>query len=128
MIMNLEELEVELGALTDDEKVHIIQILTESLPEKCPGIDPAIQLLEKNVPEQWYGISKTPGVMGGDACIKNTRIPVWLLVYYRRLGASDMDLLQDYPDLSATDLVNAFNYADKYPDEIELAIRQQYGA
>lgn len=126
--MTLEELEVELDALTDDEKVQVIQILVDSLPEKCPGIDRAIQLLEKSLTESWSGITKTPGVMGGDACIKNTRIPVWLLVYYRRLGASDMDLLQDYPDLKAADLVNAFNYADANPDEIEKAIREQYGA
>lgn len=126
--MNLEELEVELGALTDDEKVQIIQILVESLPEKCPGIDRATQLLEKNLTESWSGITKTPGVMGGDACIKNTRIPVWLLVYYRRLGASDVELLQDYPNLSAANLVNAFKYADAHPDEIEMAIREQHGA
>lgn len=123
--MSLKELKTELFSLSPDEKVEVIQILAESLPEKWPGIDRAIQILEQSIAEKWSGITKTPGVMGGDACIRNTRIPVWLLVNYRRLGATDVDLLQDYPDLSAADLVNAFNYADAHLDEMEIAIRRQ---
>src|SRR5205823_922299 len=34
-------------------------------------------------------ITKTPGVCGGDACIRGHRIPVWVLVGYRRLGLPD---------------------------------------
>ena len=64
------------------------------------------------------GITKTPGVCGGDACIAQTRIPVWLLVEYRRLGISEAQLLEDYPHLSAADLVNAWAYADAHPAEI----------
>jgi uncharacterized protein (DUF433 family) len=43
------------------------------------------------------GIEKTPKVCGGQACIANTRIPVWVLVEARRLGYSDADLLTSYP-------------------------------
>lgn len=25
----------------------------------------------------WPGVEKTPGVVGGDACIRRIRIPVW---------------------------------------------------
>ena len=71
------------------------------------------------------GIQKTPGVMGGEACIRQTRIPVWLLVSYRCQGASDAHILEGHPDLSAADLVNAFSYADTHFDEIETAIREQ---
>ena len=70
-------------------------------------------------------IQNTPGVMGGEACIRKTRIPVWLLVSYRRQGATDPDILKGHPDLSAADLVNAFSYADTHFDEIEAAIREQ---
>jgi uncharacterized protein (DUF433 family) len=84
-----------------------------------------IQLLSNNLANNWTGICKTPDVMGGDACIRDTRIPVWLLVSYRRLGLSEAKLLENYPDLSATDLANAWSYAENYPDEIELAIRKQ---
>jgi uncharacterized protein (DUF433 family) len=70
----------------------------------------------------WSGIQKTPSVMGGKACIRQTRIPVWLLVSYRRQGATDAHILEGHPHLSAADLVNAFSYAEAYPDEIETAI------
>ena len=33
-------------------------------------------------------IQKTPDVIGGDACIRNTRIAVWMLVDARNLGMS----------------------------------------
>lgn len=68
------------------------------------------------------GITKTPGVCGGEACIAGTRIAVWLLVEARRLGITEVQILQDYPHLSAADLVNAWSYADTYPEEIEAAI------
>ncbi len=59
--------------------------------------------------------------MGTEACIRKTRIPVWLLVSYRRQSATDAHILEGHPDLSAVDLVNAFSYAEAYPDEIERA-------
>ena len=72
----------------------------------------------------WYGIQKTPGVMGGEVCIRKTRIPVWLLISYRRQDATHAHILEGHPDLCAADLVNAFSYAEAYPDEIERAIRE----
>jgi len=66
--------------------------------------------------------------MGGEACIRKTRIPVWLLVSYRCQGASDAHILEGHPDISAADLVNAFSYADTHFDEIETAIREQEDA
>jgi uncharacterized protein (DUF433 family) len=69
------------------------------------------------------GIRKTPGVCGGEACIAETRIAVWLLVEARQLGIEEAQLLQDYPNLSAADLVNAWLYADAHPDEINAAIQ-----
>ena len=49
-------------------------------------------------------IERTPGVCGGDARIHSTRIPVWLLVGYRKDGVSDARLLEMYPSLSLGDL------------------------
>ncbi|GAB4277293.1 MAG: hypothetical protein Fur0025_03110 [Oscillatoriaceae cyanobacterium] len=72
----------------------------------------------------WQGIEKTLGVCGGDARISNTRIPIWSLVNYRRLGASDARIFQDFPQLTAEDLVNAWAYADAHQEEIEEAIRR----
>ncbi|MBD1899844.1 DUF433 domain-containing protein [Trichocoleus sp. DQ-A3] len=104
--MTLKELEKQLLALTPTEKAQAIQLLAQSLSNA------------------WKGIEKTPGVCGGDACIAKTRIPVWVLVNARRLGISETQLLDDYPTISAADLANAWAYAEAYPDEIEIAIRE----
>ena len=69
-------------------------------------------------------ISKRPDRCGGDACIRDTRIPVWVLVNYRRLGGSDADLLRDYPSLTSADLGAAREYAAANVEEIDRAIRE----
>ena len=68
-------------------------------------------------------IERTPGVCGGEACIGQTRITVWVLEEARRQGASDAGLLQDYPSLQSNDLQAAWEYAETHADEIENAIR-----
>ena len=103
--MTVKELETQLLALTPAEKAEAIQILARSINNR------------------WRGITNTPGVCGGDACIAGTRIPVWVLVGYRRLGVSESELLHAYPTLSATDLANAWVYAEANFSEIETAIR-----
>ncbi|WP_293148405.1 MULTISPECIES: DUF433 domain-containing protein [unclassified Microcoleus] len=102
----LKELEIQLLALTPTEKSDAIRLLTQSLNNT------------------WPGITKTPDVCGGDACIAKTRIPVWLLESWRRQGSSDAELLQFYPHLSAANLVNVWTYADAHLEEIEEAIRK----
>jgi uncharacterized protein (DUF433 family) len=69
-------------------------------------------------------ISKRPDRCGGDACIRETRIPVWVLVNFRRLGGSDSDLLRDYPSLTLADLEAAWAYSATHAEEIERAIRE----
>jgi uncharacterized protein (DUF433 family) len=70
------------------------------------------------------GIEKTENVCGGSARIAGTRIPVWQLVAARDLGASEAQLLRDYPGLRAEDLVNAWSYARAHRGEIEAEIRE----
>ncbi|MDJ0618489.1 MAG: DUF433 domain-containing protein [Calothrix sp. MO_192.B10] len=108
--MNIQELENQILALRPTEKAAIIQSLTQSI----------------NIGAK--GITKTPGVCGREACITGTRIAIWLLVEARRLGITEVQLLQDYPHISAADLVNAWIYADAYPEEIEAAIRANQAA
>jgi uncharacterized protein (DUF433 family) len=69
-------------------------------------------------------ISKTPGVCGGDACIAGTRIPVWGLVNYRRLGGAENDLLSAFPSLTPEDLKSAWQYANAHAAEIDRSIRE----
>ncbi len=70
-------------------------------------------------------IQKTPDVCGGDACIRNMRMPVWLLVSYRKDGATDEWILDNYPDLTREDLANAWDYYERNTQEIEEAIAAQ---
>ena len=104
--MTLKELEPQLLALSDEEKAQVVQLLSQG----------KITL--------GRGIEKTPGVCGGSACIAGTRITVWGLVEARSIGYSEADLLTSYPLLSATDIANAWVYAEAFPDEIETDIRE----
>ena len=74
------------------------------------------------------GIDKTPGVCGGDACVRHTRIPVWALVQLGQLGTDEADLLRTYPTLTAEDLVNAWSYYQSHTEEIEQQIADNESA
>lgn len=108
--MTLEELKNHLLGLTSAEKTEAVQLLVQSLSDV------------------WTGIAKIPGVVDGDACVAGTRIPVWDLVQYRRLGTNETKILEAYPHLTATDLANAWQYAEAHPGEIDTAIRQNEAA
>ncbi|QKQ74091.1 DUF433 domain-containing protein [Nostoc sp. TCL240-02] len=105
--MTAQRLETQLLSLTPAQKVEAIRILTQGISSNNDGI------------------TKTPGVMGADACIAGTRIPVWLLVSYQRQGAKDADILDQYPQLSAANLVTVWLYAEAFPDQIDTAIHEQ---
>ena len=67
-------------------------------------------------------IEKTPGFCGGKARVSGTRIPVWLLVAYRKSGRSDARLLEFYPHLTAADLEAAWDYYHHNANEVERDI------
>jgi uncharacterized protein (DUF433 family) len=104
--VTLQELEKQLLTLTTAEKAQAIKVLALDLTHTWPGIE------------------KTPVVAGGAACMVRTRIPVWVLEGYRRLGWSEARILENYPTLRAADLVNAWAYAGAHPDEIEREIQE----
>jgi uncharacterized protein (DUF433 family) len=69
-------------------------------------------------------ITKTPGVCGGNACLRGTRITVWGLVRWRQLGLSDSQISESIQGgVSPADLQAAWEYAAAHPEEIEEAIR-----
>ena len=73
-------------------------------------------------------IEKTPGVCGGEACIRETRYTVSGLVQWRRLGLSDTQILERHPDLSRADLEAAWGYHAEHRAEIDDAIREDEDA
>ncbi len=100
------DLEAELGALSRAEKAAVVQRLALDLGNAWPDIE------------------ATPGVAGGAACIARTRIPVWVLVNYRRLGWSEARVLENFPELRAGDLLQAWVYAESHREAIGKAIAE----
>ena len=81
-----------------------------------------LQWVARDIGDAFPGIDRRPGVSGEEPCIAGTRIPVWLLEQARRLGATDVTLLQSYPTLRAVDLANAWAYARAHASEINAQI------
>jgi uncharacterized protein (DUF433 family) len=69
-------------------------------------------------------ISKKPDRCGGDACVRDSRITVWGLVNYRRLGMSDAQIMEAVQGLTPADLEAAWEYAAANPAEIDREIRE----
>lgn len=106
----MEKVEQVLTVMSAGEKARLLQKLAGQIGGIVPGID------------------TDSGVCGGEACIARTRIPVWLLVRARRLGASEASLLAAYPNLRAEDLVNAWAYAQLHAAEIDAQIADHEAA
>lgn len=92
--------------LSKPEKVRLLQQLVQDLSDVFPGI------------------KTDPSVCGGDACIASTRIPVWVLEQAHRLGSSEAQILTNYPNLQAEDLVNAWAYVRSHREEIAGQIEE----
>jgi uncharacterized protein (DUF433 family) len=105
--MTTQEFERQLNQLSPDDKARVFQRLALDLTQAWPGIE------------------KTPGVQGGDACIVRTRIPVWTLEAYRRLGWDDERILTNFPTLRSADLFYAWMYIEANRLEVEGALREQ---
>ena len=84
--------------------------------------------IAKELGETFPGIEKTLGVCGGSACIIRTRIPVWSLISFKKLGVTDTQLLESYPTLRQQDLNNAWAYYEANKAEIDLDIRENEDA
>lgn len=102
-LVKTEEL---LAKLTRAEKAQVLQWVARDLGDAFPGIE------------------SMPNICGGEPCIVRTRIPVWLPVQARQLGASEADLLRSYPTLRAQDLANAWAYYRTHKDEIDHQIAE----
>ncbi len=102
----IQEVQRLLPSLSRGEKAQVLKWVVQELGDDFPGID------------------SSPSVCGGDPCIARTRIPVWLLERYRRLGVAERDLLDGYPSLRAEDLANAFAFARVHSAEIENQMRE----
>ncbi len=77
---------------------------------------------ETSTKKSW--VQKTPGVCGGRACIRKTRITVWGLVNSRRLGATDDQMMTNIVGLTPEDIQAALDYYREHQPEIDEDIRE----
>jgi uncharacterized protein (DUF433 family) len=67
------------------------------------------------VSEEFRRVVRLPGVMGGKACIRGTRVTVSTLVSQLGAGHTIDELLADYPYLCREDILEAVRYAAEIP-------------
>ncbi len=67
-------------------------------------------------------ITIEPEKMGGVPCIRGLRIPVATLVGMLAEGATEAEILGDYPDLEAEDLREALRFAAEALRERQLPV------
>lgn len=94
-----------IGRLTRGDRARLVRDIVSQLDESFPGID------------------SRPDVCGEEPCVVRPRLPVWLLVQMRKLGASEAEILQVYPNLPAQDLAEAWAYWRSHTAEIEEQIK-----
>ena len=61
-------------------------------------------------------IASYPEILKGKPCIKNTRIPVSLVLGYLAAGTSVDNILAEFPDLVAEDVAACLDYARDLAD------------
>jgi uncharacterized protein (DUF433 family) len=88
----LQQAEQLLFEMSPTEKLHLLQLIARDLGGETPGVE------------------STPGICGGEPRIAGTRIPVWVLVQFKKLGTTEAEILRAYPTLRAEDLTNAWAY------------------
>jgi uncharacterized protein (DUF433 family) len=120
----MEKAYVLTGELRDGRSL----VLDEAVPLAAGKVRVTVEAIAKVRSAQLSepvisGIEKAANICGGDASIVGTRVPVWVLEQARHLGASESDLLADYPSLTAADLAAAWAYVLAQRDEVEAAIR-----
>lgn len=70
-------------------------------------------------------LEKTHGVVGGEARIAGTRLPVWAIIQLRKLGASDGEIEIAFERrITPKELKACWDYYIKNMCEIDKAIRE----
>ena len=77
---------------------------------------------KRTVTKSW--IQQSPGVCGGEPCVRNTRHTVSGLVEWKKQAVTDARILEHHPDLTPADLEAAWEYYAKHRDEIDRAIKE----
>lgn len=102
---SLQQVRELLSEMSAQEKIQLLRWIANDLSDSSTGVE------------------RTPGICGGAPRIAGTRIPIWSLVQYRNIGASEIDILRAFPALRAEDLANAWDFYRNHKREIDEQIR-----
>ena len=69
-------------------------------------------------------ITHKRGVCGGRSIIKGTRIPVWSIMKWYKLGISLEEIMREFPQLTPAQIHDAFSYYYDDLEEIEKDIAE----
>jgi len=69
-------------------------------------------------------ITRTPGLMGGKACIRGMRVTVSMVVNQVAAGHSIDEILADFPYLEREDIYEALRYAAWRTEEREVVLAE----
>ncbi len=116
-MLSLEQLQQDIQLLPEEAQT-LLADLVEVLKKRYVTASPE-SLITKM-------IRKTPGLAGGCACIRNTRIAVWTLISLMNQGADDQELLRNFPGLNLLDLEVARSYYASSKEEIDAEIESNH--
>jgi uncharacterized protein (DUF433 family) len=69
------------------------------------------------VPER---ITIEPGKRSGQPCIRGLRITVWDILGWLAAGATEAEILDDYPELEPDDFKAVYDYAARLGQRVAL--------
>ena len=64
-------------------------------------------------------VSRKKGICGGRSVVDGTRIPVWSIIKWYKLGMALEEIIREFPQLSPSQLHGAFSYYYDNQEEIE---------
>ncbi len=69
-------------------------------------------------------VFRQKGICGGRDIIAGTRIPVWSIIKWYKLGLSVEEVMREFPQLTPSQVHDAFSYYYDNPEEIEKDIME----
>lgn len=62
-------------------------------------------------------IESNPHILGGKPVIKDTRVPVWIILQWLGQGWTHADILENYPRLTEEDIRACLRFAQKLSEQ-----------
>jgi uncharacterized protein (DUF433 family) len=108
----LRQYELQGDPLPDPLKIDLTSGTSISVNDPLPSAAAdRLTSLERSLTH----VVSDPDICGGRPTVRNTRVPVHTVYEIKQLGASDAELLEDFPSLTPETLDAALAYAAAYP-------------